>query len=122
MTAMTASSASPATSHRRGDFANVVRAELVKLITVRSTYWVLLVAFVSNIAFAVLAAAILAPRLKPADLARVDVVQFGRAGVHLSQIAFGGPGALIITGEYGTGMIRTTCAAVPRRRAVLAAK
>jgi hypothetical protein len=110
------------TGGRRGDFANVVRAELVKLITVRSTYWALLVAFVSNIAFAVLAAAILAPRLKPADLARVDVVQLALAGVHLSQIAFGVLGVLIITSEYSTGMIRTTFAAVPRRRAVLAAK
>ena len=122
MTAMTASSASTATGHRRADFANVVGAELVKLITVRSTYWALLVAFISNIAFAVLAAAVLAPRLKPADLARVDVVQLALAGVHLSQIAFGVLGVLIITGEYSTGMIHTTFAAVPRRRAVLAAK
>ena len=99
MTAMTASPASPEADRRRGDFANVVRAELVKLITVRSTNWALLAAFVSNIGFAVLAAAVLAPRLKPADLARVDVVQLALAGVHLSQIAFGVLGVLIITGE-----------------------
>jgi ABC-2 type transport system permease protein len=122
MTAITASPASPATGRRRGDLTNVVRAELVKLATVRSTYWALLAAFASNIGFAALTAAVLAPRLKPADLAQVDVVQLALAGLHLSQIAFGVLGALIITGEYGTGMIRTTFAAVPRRRTVLACK
>jgi ABC-2 type transport system permease protein len=106
----------------RGDFTHVLGAELVKLTTVRSTYWALLVAFASNIGFAFLAAALLAPRLKPSDLGHVDVVQLALAGLHLSQIAFGVLGALIITGEYGTGMIRTSFAAVPRRRTVLAAK
>ncbi len=38
------------------------------------------------------------------------------------QLAFGVFGALAITSEHATGMIRTTFAAVPRRRAVLAAK
>ncbi|MET0414850.1 MAG: ABC transporter permease, partial [Actinoplanes sp.] len=34
----------------------------------------------------------------------------------------GALGVLMVTGEYGTGMIRSTFAAVPRRRIVLAAK
>jgi hypothetical protein len=122
MTTTTESPAPLSTRRRRGDFTNVVRAELAKLATVRSTYWVLLVSFAANIGFAVLAAALLAPRLKPADLAHVDVVQLALAGLHLSQVAFGVLGALIITGEYGTGMIRTTFAAVPRRYTVLVAK
>jgi hypothetical protein len=124
MTAITTSpmSSSLSTGRRRGDFTNLVRAELVKLATNRSTCWALLVAFASNIGFAALAAAVLSPRLKPSDLAHVDVVQLAMAGVHLSQVAYGVLGALIITGEYGTGMIRTTFAAVPRRRTVLAAK
>jgi ABC-2 type transport system permease protein len=106
----------------RGDFLNVVRAEWHKLRTVRSTSWVLLTAFASNIGFAVLAAAVLAPRLGVRERGRVDVVQLALAGLHLSQIAFGVLGALVITGEHGSGMIRTTFAAVPRRRAVLTAK
>lgn len=105
-----------------GGFTDVLRAEACKLRTVRSTYWVLLVAFASNIGFAVLAATVLAPRLGADERARVDVVQLALAGLHLSQIAFGVLGALVITGEYGTGMFRTTLAAVPRRRTVLAAK
>ncbi|MEV4620832.1 ABC transporter permease [Asanoa sp. NPDC049573] len=122
MTTYTEAPASPATGRRAGDFTNLLRAELAKLMTVRSTYWTLLVAFAANIGFAVLAAALLAPRLKPSDLAHVDVVQLAMAGLHLSQVAFGVLGAMIITGEYGTGMVRTTFAAVPRRRTVLAAK
>ncbi|MCW2912199.1 MAG: putative transporter rane protein [Actinomycetia bacterium] len=122
MTVITAPSASLSAERRRGDFANVLRAELSKLRTVRSTYWTLLVAFASNIGFAVLAAAVLAPRLNARDLAHVDVVQLALAGLHLSQIAFGVLGALVITGEYSTGMIRTTLAAVPRRRTMLTAK
>src|SRR5258708_7851088 len=112
----------PSSARGRGDFTNVVRAELAKLRTVRSTYWTLLVAFASNIGFAVLAAALIAPRLSAHDRANVDVVRLALAGLHLSQIAFGVLGALVITGEYSTGMIRTTLAATPRRRTLLAAK
>jgi ABC-2 type transport system permease protein len=121
-TASTDSPTSPAAGRYRGDFINVVGAELAKLTTLRSTYWALLIAFAANIGFAVLAAALLAPRLKPGDLAHVDVVQLALAGLHVSQVAFGVLGALVITGEYGTQMIRITFAAVPRRRTVLAAK
>jgi ABC-type transport system involved in multi-copper enzyme maturation permease subunit len=122
MTALAASSAPLPTVRRGGDFTNAVRAELAKLTSIRSTYWAMLVAFAANIGFAVLAAAVLAPRLEPDDLAHVDVVQLALAGLHLSQVAFGVLGALIISGEYSTGMIRTTFAAVPRRHTVLAAK
>jgi ABC-2 type transport system permease protein len=91
-------------------------------VTVRSTTWTLLVAFVANVGFAALAAALLAPRLSPDDKTHVDVVQLALSGMHVSQVAFGVLGALVITGEYGSGMIRTTFAAVPRRRTVVAAK
>lgn len=111
-----------AASRGAGGFADLVRAELFKLRTVRSTYIALLIAVASNVGFAVLAAAVIAPRLGAGDRAHVDVVQLALAGLHLSQIALGVLGALVITGEYGTGMIRTTLAAAPRRRALLAAK
>ncbi len=122
MTATAPTAALPPAGGRLGAVTDPVRSELVKLLTVRSTYWALLVAFAANIGFAALTAALLAPRLTPGDLAHVDAVQLGLAGLHLSQVAFGVLGALVVTGEYGTGMIRTTFAAVPRRRVVLAAK
>ncbi|MGH3416651.1 MAG: ABC transporter permease [Actinocrinis sp.] len=109
-------------ARRRGDFTNVLRAELSKLYTVRSTYTVLLVGFAANLGFAILAAALIAPRLSAHDRAQVDVVQLALAGLHLSQIAFGVLGVLVITGEYSSGMIHTTLAATPRRRVLLTAK
>jgi ABC-2 type transport system permease protein len=43
-------------------------------------------------------------------------------GAVLAQLFLGALGVLMVTGEYGTGMVRSTFAAVPRRRIVLAAK
>lgn len=123
MTATTTMSpTAPSPARGAEGFVNLVRAELFKLRTVRSTYIAVLIGAASNVGFAVLAAAVIAPRLGTSERAHVDVVQLALAGLHLSQIAFGVLGALVITGEYGTGMIRTTLAAVPRRRALLAAK
>jgi hypothetical protein len=42
--------------------------------------------------------------------------------VFLAQLAIGVLGVLVITGEYSTGMIRSSIAAVPHRRPVLIAK
>lgn len=122
MTVTATPAARIAADPRRGDFTNVLRAEFAKLRTVRSTYWTLLIAFASNIGFAALAAAVIAPRLSAHDRAQVDVVQLALAGIHLSQIAYGVLGALVITGEYSSGMIRATFAATPRRRTLLGAK
>ena len=122
MTVLTSPTSVPELQRSRGDFTNVVRAEFAKLSTVRSTYWTLLIAFGANTGLAALAAAVIAPRLGDHDRAQVDVVQLALAGIHLSQIAYGVLGTLVITGEYGSGMIRATLAAVPRRRTLLAAK
>ena len=54
--------------------------------------------------------------------ATIDAVRLSLAGLHLSQIAIGVLGVLVITSEYGTGMIRATLAAVPQRRLLLTAK
>ena len=51
-----------------------------------------------------------------------DVVQLGLAGVVFAQIAVIVAGASFVTGEFATGMIRTTFTATPGRLQVLAAK
>lgn len=43
-------------------------------------------------------------------------------GYYLGQLLIGALGVLFVSGEYSTGMIRSTFAAVPRRRPVLWAK
>ncbi|MFD7966729.1 ABC transporter permease subunit [Streptomyces zaomyceticus] len=47
---------------------------------------------------------------------------FTLGGAMVFMLATGAVGALVIVGEYGTGQIRQTFAAVPDRRAVIAAK
>lgn len=101
---------------------NALRAELIKLRTVRSTYWTLLIAFASNVGLAVLASTLIVPRLNAGELATTDATRLAMLGLHISQIAYGVLGVLIISSEYSSGMIRTTLAAVPRRRTLLQAK
>lgn len=57
-----------------------------------------------------------------AQRASFDPANQGFAGVALGQLVAGTLGVLTITGEFSTGMIRATFAAVPRRRQALAAK
>jgi hypothetical protein len=51
-----------------------------------------------------------------------DPVSDSFGGPGLAQLAFGTLGVLVISSEYATGLIRATFTAVPRRRAVFAAK
>ena len=102
--------------------ADVLRSELWKLRTVRSTYWTLLAAVVSNVALAALLGILLPSNLSARQDATIDSTRVSLGGLHLSQVAFGVLGVLVITSEYGTGMIRATLAAVPQRRLMLAAK
>jgi len=104
------------------DFADVLRSEAAKLRSVRSTYWTLFAAVAFNIAFAALEAVFLPARLSASDKATLDGVRVSLGGSHLSQIAIGVLGVLVISSEYTTGLIRTTLSAVPRRKVVLAAK
>jgi ABC-type transport system involved in multi-copper enzyme maturation permease subunit len=60
--------------------------------------------------------------LDPHDRLTYDSINTGVAGWHLAQLAIGVLGVLVITGEYTTGMIRSSLMAVPRRLPVLWAK
>ncbi|MGW3511823.1 ABC transporter permease [Streptomyces sp. NPDC000994] len=89
---------------------------------VRSTLWTLLGAVTSNVAIGALVSVFLVSRLSAVQQRGADPVRLSLMGLHLSQIAVGTLGVLTITSEYGTGLIRATLAATPRRRTVLAAK
>jgi ABC-2 type transport system permease protein len=103
-------------------FANIVRSEFCKLRSVRSTLWALLATVVFNIALAALGATFLPRALSTDEKATVDVIRLSLAGIHLSQIALGVLGVLVITSEYRTGMVRATISAVPQRRLLLGGK
>ena len=112
---------SPAEGHY--GWRSAVRMEWLKLRSVRSTAWILLVFAVGMIGIATL---VLSHEnwatMSPSDRAGFDPTNAGFAGLALGQLAFGVLGVLIITSEFSSGMIRATFAAVPRRPLLLAAK
>lgn len=101
---------------------DLLRSELRKLMSLRSTYWTLVAAIACNIAIACLAAVFLPAQLSANEKATVDATRLSLAGLHISQVAIGVLGVLAIANEYGSGMIRTSLTAVPRRGALLGAK
>jgi hypothetical protein len=101
-------------------FGRVVLAEWTKLRTVRSTGWALLAVAVLTVGLSAFVCSAL--DTDAGALSDDDSVAPSVSGVYVSQIAVVALAVLAITGEYATGMIRTTFTAVPRRRGVLAAK
>jgi ABC-2 type transport system permease protein len=106
-------------------FPRVVLSEWTKLWSLRSTRWVLLVSFIAMAAPGPIIAAVQMARwahLTVHDRATFDSIDAGVGGWHLAQLGIGVLGVLVISGEYSTGMIRSSLMAVPRRLPVLAAK
>jgi ABC-2 type transport system permease protein len=60
--------------------------------------------------------------MSAADRAMFDPVGDSFTGLVFAQLAFGVLGVLAFSSEYGTGMIRTTLAATPRRGTLFTAK
>jgi ABC-2 type transport system permease protein len=111
-------------AYRPANFLDAVHSEWTKLRSVRSTYWALIVAAFLGIGLGALISGISAhhyatdPTLRnnwnPADRSLRSLV--------IAQLAFAILGVMVVTGEYSTGMIRTSLAAVPKRFRFLAAK
>jgi len=105
--------------------ARVVRSEWTKLHTLRSTRWSLLAAVLGMAGLGPAVAAVQMSRwgqLGAEERSHFDAIDAGVGGYHLAQLAIGVLGVLVITGEYSTGMIRSSFMAVPRRLPVLWAK
>ncbi|HEX4091743.1 MAG TPA: ABC transporter permease subunit [Trebonia sp.] len=102
--------------------ARVLASEFTKFRSVRSTVWTLLVAVVLMIGLSALFSAVTASEyhtFSPADRASFNPVSTSLGGVMFAVVAFGVLGVLMISGEYSTGMIRSSLTAVPRRLPVL---
>jgi ABC-2 type transport system permease protein len=113
------------TSGGRVTQLRVALSEWTKLRSLRSTIYTLLVTAIVTIGFGALASAITAsrwPSMPAADKAEFDPLSTSLVGVNFGVLALGALGVLLITGEYSTGMIRSTFAAVPKRLPVLWAK
>jgi len=113
----------PATG--RAGLAGTIGSEFTKLRSVRSTYWTIAAMAIVSVGFAAIAGFAIANNLhnNPANKAGMDATQASLGGFfELGQLIIAVLGALTITSEYSTGMIRTSLTAMPRRGTVYAAK
>jgi len=115
----------------RASFAGTLRSEFTKIRSVRSTYWTLLATLVVVIGMGALftyGEAHNFSQLPAAFQAHQRAQEIAQAterslfGLILGQLIIAALGALTITSEYSTGMIRTSLSVLPRRGTVFAAK
>ncbi|MEU0602732.1 ABC transporter permease [Streptomyces sp. NPDC006393] len=105
----------------RYGFPHAARMEWIKLRSLRSTLWALLATTVGMITVGVVTMAnTKAPG--PDKQATFDPVNNVLAGLALGQLVVGVLGVLVVTGEYSSGTIRSTLAAIPNRPLLIAAK
>jgi hypothetical protein len=93
--------------------------------TVRSTIWTLVVMAVVTVGVAALATAASSSSwhtMSLGDKLNFDPTSVSLTGLLFSQLIIGVLGVLVMSAEYGTGTIRATLSAIPRRPVVLAAK
>jgi ABC-2 type transport system permease protein len=124
-----------AESHRapepKARFVDLLASEWIKMRSLRSTYWVLALSTVVAIAININAVHSdltyidrphpVLPGMPPF---KYDPLYHGLSQISstLMALAAASFGAITVFGEYATGMIRTTFAAIPDRRAVITAK
>jgi ABC-2 type transport system permease protein len=123
---MTASTV-PAAGHRPR-FGRLLVAEWTKIRSVGSTVWSLIVFVLLNVGFTTLLMSFTVAQWDRTDasdrakwIADPTSAILG-SGMSVSQLAICVLGAMVITSEHSTGMIRASLLAVPRRTPMLAAK
>lgn len=113
-------------------FTDLLASEWIKLRSLRSTYWVLLLSALVGIGINVNAVRADLPYIDQPhprqgphpEVWVYDPLYHGLSTIsgYLMLLAAASIGAITVFGEYATGMIRTTLSAVPDRNAVMAAK
>ncbi|WP_417510139.1 ABC transporter permease [Microbacterium sp.] len=103
-------------SPSRLTFPRLLRSEWIKLSTLRSTWWAIGISALLTIGIALIAAASLK------DVVGFEPIQAVVSPMQFTMLLAGILGVISVTGEYSTGMIRSTFTAQPVRGAVLAAK
>jgi len=118
--------AAPPTSHKLS-FGHLLRGEWIKFWSVRSTTWTLSIFVFATVALVLLISLAFVNVPSPEEGGPPE----GTAGnpldplsiaVTLAQLALAVLGALTITSEYSTGMIRSSLTAVPKRLPMLWSK
>ena len=130
MTTSTAPSAFAAAAHRTVQVQpvsqrRVIVSDRVKFRTLRSS-WITMGVAVAALAVLGLLIGVITnanwAHLDPDRAANFNAVDTSLRGINFAQLAIAVLGVLVISGEYGTGMIRSSLGAVPQRLPVLWAK
>jgi hypothetical protein len=103
----------------------VIRSEWLKFWSLRSSFVAVTVAVVGMFGFDALFCFLTAshwPQLTADQRAGFDPTGTSLSGFQLCQLVLGVLGVLVVSGEYGTGMIRSSMAAAPKRVPVILAK
>ncbi|GAA4472165.1 ABC transporter permease subunit [Phytohabitans houttuyneae] len=103
----------------------ILLSEWTKLRSLRSTAYTLLALAALAVGLGVLISSGAGDgytELAPAERDAFDPTQVSTQSYLAAQLALGVLGVLVVSGEYATGMIRTSLTAVPRRERLLAAK
>lgn len=101
----------------RLSFSKLLRSEWIKLTSVRSTWWSVAIVAAMSLGFSTLMA--FASRDFSEGFTPISAVT---SSIQFSMLMAGVMGAISITGEYSTGMVRSTFTAAPRRASVVFAK
>jgi ABC-2 type transport system permease protein len=112
---VSATGAAAAGTARCYGFGDAVRMEWIKLRSLRSVWWTAGITAAGAVAIAVVTG-------HNTKNAAADLTNNVLAGVALGLLTVGVLGVLAMTGEYSSGTIRCTLAAIPSRPLVLAAK
>jgi ABC-2 type transport system permease protein len=105
----------------RAGLPQAVRAEWTKLVSLRSTRWTLLITAAGAL-LVTFVSAHGALHHNAAWYQGFDPTNQSLAGLAVASLAIGVLGVLAMSGEYGSGTIRSSLAAVPRRGVLLTAK
>jgi hypothetical protein len=121
----TLTATTPRSTRERVTPARAAKSEWIKLISLRSSWITMAASVVAVIGFGALICYITNSHwseFRPEERANFDPVGRSLRGSDFAQLAIGVLGVLIVTGEYSTGMIRSSIMAVPRRLPVLLGK
>lgn len=105
-------------------FWRIVRSEWIKLRSLRSTFWSYAIVILMSVGMAALSSGtgFRSDGPIPAEQQVQMVAQSTMFGIYFGQLVIAVLGVLVISGEYSTGMIRSTLTAVPKRLPALWAK
>ncbi len=118
----TPATGAPPHLHRHGaGLALAVRSEVTKLATLRSTKWALAVTIAGTAAVSFLSTHG-ARSQAPGFYRGFDPTNQSLAGLAIGSLVIGVLGVLSMSGEYGSGTIRTSLSAQPRRAVFFSAK